>query len=205
MKKYLSTITLLLVWMIGSSFNGEGETLTKKDKKEIIAYLGESQEALIESIQELSIEQWTFKPNESSWSPAEICEHIIKAEPVVIKRVDNLDAMEYKPEQVEGYRKKADEMIEFIVGRSKKFQAPEHITPKGSFKSPEDFIEAFKARRVQTKRFVKELEKPIKAYFENFGPIGEVSGYHWLMFISAHTERHHAQLKEVLANPEFPM
>ena len=198
-------MALLVVWIIGSSFTVEGETLTKKDKKEIIAYLDESQEALIESIQKLSIEQWTFKPIEESWSVAEICEHIIKAEPVVLKRVVNLEEMEYKPDQVEGYREKAEEMIEFIVGRSQKFQAPEHITPEGTYKTPVSFIEAFKTRRAETKEFVKNLDKPVKAYFENFGPIGEVSGYHWLLFISAHTERHHAQLKEVLANPEFPI
>ncbi|WP_424962565.1 DinB family protein [Ekhidna sp.] len=205
MKKLLSTTMLMVIWILGSSFGGENETLTKEDKKEIINYLKTSQSDLIESIKGLTDEQWTFKPNEESWSVAEICEHIIKAEPVVLKRVVNLEGMEYKPDQVEGYREKGNEMIEFIVGRSQKFQAPEPITPEGAYKTPASFIEAFKSRRSETKGFVKALDKPVKAYFENFGPVGEVSGYHWLMFISAHTERHHAQLKEVLANPDFPI
>jgi hypothetical protein len=49
------------------------------------------------------------------------------------------------------------------------------------------------------------LSKPIKVDYEKFGPIGEVNGYHWLMFFSAHTERHMLQLDEVLSADNFPI
>ena len=62
MKKYVSTITLMLAWIIGSSFNTvkEGD-LTKEDRKYVISYLKQSQKELFSRIKDLSVEQWTFK------------------------------------------------------------------------------------------------------------------------------------------------
>lgn len=191
--------------MVGSSSGNPNEELTKEDRKTITQYLKKSRAELISTVKKLTPAQWNYKSAPDKWSVAEICEHIIKAEPVVLRRVDNTEAMKYKPELMAGYKEKGEEMISFIVGRTEKFQAPEPITPVGSFSSPEEFIKAFEERRDETYDYVKSIDKPIKAYYELFGPVGEVNGYHWLMFISAHTERHMVQINEVLNNPEFPI
>ncbi|MDH4059036.1 MAG: DinB family protein [Cyclobacteriaceae bacterium] len=205
MNRLISTILFLGIWMINSSFVPPSEELSKDDRKAIISYLKKTRSALINKVKSLSPAQWSYKPAPEVWSPAEISEHILKAEAVVLKRVTNLEGKEYKPALTADYKEKGEEMIAFIVGREKKFQAPEPVAPTGTFGSPEEFIKAFEQRRDETIDLVKTIDQPIKAYYEVFGPIGEVNGYHWLLFISAHTERHMVQLDSVVADPGFPI
>lgn len=206
MKKYVSTITLMLVWIIGSSFSTlkEGD-LTKEDRKYVINYLKQSQKELFSRIKDLSEEQWTFKATETTWSPAEICEHIFKTEGTLVKRADAMDTTEWKPQSEDYVVEKVDFIIDFLQNRERKFTAPEHIQPEGQFVSAKAFISDFKQKRGETITYVNDVEKPLKGYYKDFGPLGEISGYHWLVFISAHTQRHIKQLDEVLENPDFPI
>jgi len=97
MKKYLSTTMLVVVYIIGSSFSSlkEGD-LSKEDRKYINDYLKQSQKELFSRIKNLSDDQWTFKANETSWSPAEICEHIFKTEGNLVSRADAMDTTTFK-------------------------------------------------------------------------------------------------------------
>lgn len=205
MNRIITTTWVVCLWLATSSFSTDPETLTKEDRKAIISYLKKTRGELIEKVKSLTVAQWTYKPSPEVWSVAEICEHILKAEAVVLRRVDNIAAMTHKPELMSGYKEKGEEMIAFIVGREKKFQAPEPVAPAGTIESPDEFISAFERRREETMAYVKSLNKPVKAYYEVFGPIGEVNGYHWLMFISAHTQRHMVQLDSVVTDPGFPI
>ncbi len=36
------------------------------------------------------------------------------------------------------------------------------------------------------------------------GPVGNMDGYQFILFIAAHSERHVKQIKEVEADPSFP-
>lgn len=204
MRKLLTVAFLAVVWIAGSSFSFEEGELTKEDRKRINNYLKKTKSALVGKIKSLSVEQWNYKPTPEVWSAAEIAEHILKAESVVLKRVDNVSDKEYKPELMASIEKKTQEVLDFTVGRATKLKAPEPVAPTNAYATPKAFIEAFAKRRNETNTYVKNLEKPIKAYYETFGPIGEVNGYHWLLFISAHTERHIKQLEEVLNHPQFP-
>ncbi|WP_420317329.1 DinB family protein [Ekhidna sp.] len=204
MKKLLSTTVLMAIWVLGSSFTLREGDLTKEDRKYVNDYLKQSQKELFSRIKNLSQEQWTFKATETSWSPAEICEHIFKTEGTLVKRADAMDTTEWKPMPESYVNEKVDFIIDFLQNRERKFNAPEHIQPEGQFANAKAFISEFKQKRGETIAYVNEIEKPLKGYYKDFGPLGEISGYHWLVFISAHTQRHIKQLDEVLENPKFP-
>ena len=204
MKKLLCVALLSVVWIAGSAFGPDTGELNNSDRRKINNYLKKTKAALVSKVEALSDEQWNYKPSPDVWSAAEISEHILKAESVVLKRVGNTDNMERKPELMASIDEKSEEMIAFIVARETKLSAPEPVAPTKSFASPEAFISAFEKRRSETADYVRSLDKPVKSYYEVFGPIGEVNGYHWLLFISAHTERHIKQLDEVLSDPGFP-
>ncbi|MEQ6168464.1 DinB family protein [Ekhidna sp. MALMAid0563] len=206
MKKYVSTITLMLAWIIGSSFNTvkEGD-LTKEDRKYVISYLKQSQKKLFSRIKDLSVEQWTFKATDTTWSPAEICEHIFKAESSIISRADAMDTTTWSPRGEDYVQEKVQFIIDFLQNRERKFNAPERLQPENQFSTPKAFLSEFKQKRGESIDYVNEVEKPLKGYYKDFGPLGEISGYHWLVFISAHTQRHIKQLDEVLENPDFPI
>ncbi len=197
---------LMIVWIIGSSFSTlkEGD-LTKEDRKYINDYLKQSQKELFSRIKNLNEDQWTFKANETAWSPAEICEHIFKTEENLVSRADAMDTTTFKPQSEAYVKEKVTFIIDFLQNRERKFKAPEHIQPEGQFANSKEFISSFKKRRSETMDYVNSVEKPLKGYYKDFGPLGEISGYHWLVFISAHTQRHIQQLDEVLANPDFPI
>ncbi|MEP0985765.1 DinB family protein [Ekhidna sp.] len=205
MKKLLSTTILMAIWVIGSSFTLKEGDLTKEDRKYINDYLKQSQKELFTRIKNLSHEQWTFKATETSWSPAEICEHIFKAESSLISRADAMDTTIWSPRGEDYVQEKVQYVIDFLQNRERKFNAPERLQPESQFSTPKAFISEFKQKRGESITYVNEVEKPLKGYYKDFGPLGEISGYHWLVFISAHTQRHIKQLDEVLENPDFPI
>ncbi|WP_421763691.1 DinB family protein [Ekhidna sp.] len=205
MKKLLSTTILMAIWVIGSSFTLKEGDLTKEDRKYINDYLKQSQKELFTRIKNLSQEQWTFKATETSWSPAEICEHIFKAESSLISRADAMDTTIWSPRGEDYVQEKVQYVIDFLQNRERKFNAPERLQPESQFSTPKAFISEFKQKRGESITYVNEVEKPLKGYYKDFGPLGEISGYHWLIFISAHTQRHIKQLDEVLENPDFPI
>lgn len=196
---------LVIAYIIGSSFSSlkEGD-LSKEDRKYINDYLKQSQKELFSRIKNLSDDQWTFKANETSWSPAEICEHIFKTEGTLVSRADAMDTTTFKPQSEAYVKEKVDFIINFLQNRERKFNAPEHIQPEGQFTSAKAFMSTFKKKRSETMDYVNSIDKPLKGYYKKFGSLGEISGYHWLVFISAHTQRHIQQLDEVLKNPDFP-
>ncbi len=198
-------MVLVSIWIVGSSFSipKEGD-LSKEDRKYINDYLKQTQKELFSKIKGLTKDQWTFKADESAWSPAEICEHIFLTESNLVSRADAMDTTTFKPQSEAYVKERVDFIINFLQNRERKFNAPQHIQPEGMFENAKAFSAAFKKRRNETMEYVNSIEKPIKGYYKEFGPLGEISGYHWLVFISAHTQRHIKQLEEVLNDPSFP-
>lgn len=180
-----------------------GQSVTPMDRDRAIKYLQTTQANVLEATKGLSEAQWSFKPGPDRWSVAEVVEHIAAAEDFLFELITQ--KVMTAPARPEGDDPKA--IDEFVVAkipdRTNKVQAPEPLKPSKRFGSPEASVKHFLESRSKTINFV-ETRPDLRAHAID-SPFGKkLDAYQWLLFISAHSERHTKQILEVKASPDYP-
>jgi hypothetical protein len=179
--------------------------LTDADRTALVTELQASQQAVVDTVKGLTPEQMAFKPGPDRWSVAECVEHITATEPMLFGMIEGKvlktpPASEADRAKVTG---KDKGVMTMVTDRSKKFQAPAEIRPTGKWTGREELLKAFGEARAKTIEWTKTTKEDLRAHVMA-GPGGELDGYQWMMYLSGHTRRHLAQIKEVMASPNFP-
>ncbi|MFQ5779126.1 MAG: DinB family protein [Terriglobia bacterium] len=176
---------------------------TQAERDRAAKHLEATRQALLGATSGLTEAQWNFKPAPDRWSVAEVLEHIAVAEDalrtLIVKRV-----MTTPPVEAQEDVKQGDEtVLTAVPDRSRKFQAPKSIQPTGRFGSPKNSMQHFRESRDQTIDFV--MTTPDLRLHAADSPFGrKFDAYQWVLFISAHCQRHIKQINEVKADPNFP-
>jgi hypothetical protein len=175
----------------------------EKDLEFVVNNLKASRERFLTAVAGLSDAQLKFKSAPDRWSIAEVAEHITLSEDVFMDLITN--QVLKSPATPDKERKITDEaLLAMMADRSRKAQAPEPAVPKSRWKSVEETVKEFKNRRSRTIEFVKTGSDDLHNHFAPFGDRGEIDGMQWVLLISAHCDRHVAQINEVKASANFP-
>jgi hypothetical protein len=179
------------------------QSLSPADRERALTYLESTRQGVIDATKGLSAAQWNFKPAPDRWSVAEVTEHIAAAEDLlrgmIVEKV-----MTAPPRPASEDVAAIDEMvIKMVPDRSKKAQAPDPLKPTNRYGSPQASLQHFSETRSATEDFLKRT--PDLRGHAIDSPMGKkLDGYEWILFISAHSERHTKQILEVKADPNFP-
>jgi hypothetical protein len=177
-------------------------TLTQAERDRAIAELTASRQQFLDSVAGLTPAQWNFKPDEKTWSVAECAEHIAVSEDVIFGYVSKAVQGPAAPDKKSAVTD--DFILTAVVNRSQKFQAPEVLRPTHRFTTPQEIIDHFKQSREHTIAYVRDTQDDLRAHFFDHPVLKTMDTYQWILLISAHSQRHTAQLSEVKANPNFP-
>jgi DinB family protein len=192
-------VALVILALAGVAF---GASLTEADKKEGLAQLERTRNGVVAETNGLSDAQWKFKPGPDRWSVAEIAEHIAVVEEFLLDSTSKnvMKAPAGKPDRD---NQSLDRLVlTAIADRSKKVLAPEPVVPRGRWTPPESLDRFLKARQ-RTVDFLKSTSDLRDHVVDS--PLGQpLDAYQWLLYISAHSERHTKQILEVKADPNFP-
>jgi hypothetical protein len=176
--------------------------LTQAERDRAIAELTASRQQFLDSVAGLSAAQWNFKPDEKTWSAAECAEHIAVSEDFIFGSIVKVAQGPAAPGQKSAV---TDEFIlAAVVDRSHKFQAPEVLRPTHRFATPQEMVDHFKQSREHTIAYVRDTQDDLRGHFFDHPVLKTMDGYQWILLLSAHSQRHTAQLNEVKANPNFP-
>ena len=180
-----------------------GEALSPADREAGVKYLEKTRDGVIEATKGLSDAQWKFKAGPDRWSIAETLEHIALAEDFIFG-VDTDQVMKAPAGAADRDYKKIDAMvIAMIPDRSHKAQAPPPLVPTGRW-SPSETLDHFLKSRARTIEYIRTAEG-LRDHVVTKDPLNQpMDGYEFLLFISAHSERHTKQILEVKADPNFP-
>jgi uncharacterized damage-inducible protein DinB len=197
MKKPICLLTLTLA--LAPAF---AATLTQAERDRAIAELTASRQQFLDSVAGLSPAQWNFKPDEKTWSVAECAEHIAVSEDVLLGSIAKTVQGPVDPDKKSVV---TDEFIlKAVVDRTQKFQAPEVLRPTHRFATPQETIDHFKQSREHTIAYVRDTQDDLRDHFFDHPVLKTMDTYQWILLLSAHSQRHTAQLNEVKANPNFP-
>ena len=180
-------------------------TVTKEERKAAVKYLKHTQKLFRDAVKGLSEEQLKWKPAADKWSVFETSEHITLAEVFLFDLING--AVMKAPADPNKSTKITSELImQKVTDRSQKFPAPEPIKPdKAPWTTMDATMAAFKERRENTINFVSKGNDDMRERFMmNLAFNAELDAYLWIVFLSAHTERHVKQIEEVKANANFP-
>ena len=184
----------------------KAQALGKAERDRLVKHLQDTRKALQKETKGLTPEQWNFKAGPDRWSVAECLEHITLSEDWIFNTVN--DKVMKTPAQPEKYnataaQAKDDQITKMIPDRSQKAQAPEPLKPSGKWASPAETWKHFEERRKATIAYAKK-QADLRAHYMDSPAIKDLDGYQWLLFLSAHSERHTAQIREVKADAKFP-
>jgi len=179
------------------------QSFTPEDLAKGLKYLEKTGAGVVTATKGLSEAQWNFKPATNRWSAAEITEHIAAAEDLLMSLIQG------KVMKTPALNKPEDSaaldafVLKRIPDRSVKVQAPEPLVPRNRFGSPQASLKHFQESRAKTIAFLRRT--PDLRLHAAESPLGKkLDAYQWLLYISAHSERHTKQIEEVKADPNFP-
>ena len=197
MKRFLG-VTLLVAGAAAA------QTLSTAEREKAIQHLNATRAAFRTSIKGLSAEQWDFKPAPETWSVGEVAEHITLSEAGILELVEKkIMAAPIELLQVEQARGKDDLVLKAIPDRSEKFKAPEFLQPKARWTQAQ-IPEQFNASRDRTIELIRTTREDMRSHTLPHPVMKTMDAYQWVLAISAHCQRHTAQIEEVKANPNFP-
>ena len=198
MKKLPLLFSVLLCFAALAS----SQTLTQADRDKGVQYLEQTRDGVVASVKGLSDAQMNFKAAPDRWSVAQTLEHIALAEDFIFQNITD-KIMKAPAGAANRDTAKIDAMVlAMIPDRSHKAQAPPPLVPTGH-QTPAENLDHFLKSRARTIAFLQSTPGLREHVADS--PLGQpLDAYEWLLFISAHSERHTKQIEEVKADPNFP-
>ncbi|MBX9782475.1 MAG: DinB family protein [Chitinophagaceae bacterium] len=197
-------LILLLSALLVSSHFSSTNALTEAERKYAVEMLQNSREKLLAELDGLTATQLNFKPAPDKWSIAEVVEHIGLAEMGIGQIVQQtlkapVDSAKRKEIKV------TDEQIRLVLtNRTGKVKSPEIIKPTDRFPEIKQAISFFTTARNKNIEFIKSTQEDLRNRYWQHPATGVIDLYQTILLISAHCERHTAQIKEIKADSNFP-
>jgi quercetin dioxygenase-like cupin family protein len=171
--------------------------LSAADRAELLDLYERGQRELETIVAATPDDLWAKKPAPERWSVSEIVEHLAAAESLLFGFLQQAMATPESKDWalVEGGMS-TDGFLGMLQDRSKRFQAPEPIQPKGGL-SRADALAKFGGARAVTAEFVRRTDAAVGKHVAD-GPTGKMTAHQILVLIGGHTLRHNAQMREAL-------
>ncbi|MCH5597150.1 hypothetical protein [Niabella ginsengisoli] len=90
-----------------------------------------------------------------------------------------------------------------IESREQKAKAPEQLKPGGQLGDYKKTIGTYSQQTTDLEKYIKTTKDDLRNHFAKT-PVGTVDAYQLLVFLTAHSKRHTAQIIELKAMPNFP-
>jgi hypothetical protein len=172
-------------------------------RKVLLDHLDRSSSEFRDSVKGLTAEQWNYKPAADVWSVAECAEHIALSEDFIREMVESKILTTAPKERAAEGKVPDEKVLAMITDRSFKAKAPEPLKPTKQFATPEAALVKFQDSRKKTIALAKARDD-LREHAAPHPAFKELDAYQWLLYLSGHTMRHTAQIREVKENAGFP-
>lgn len=199
----MKKIIFPFIFLVFASFIVADTPLTQAERDIAISEMTKTQNLLLTTVQGLSQEQLNFKSSPESWSIAECAEHIALSETNIFGMLEGTIQTPADPSKRDEVKITDEQLMQLLVDRSNKVKTFAGFEPSGKFGSMESILSEFQKLRKQHIEYVGTTQDDLRNRYAQL-PFGTIDAYQILLFMSAHTERHVLQMKEVMADENFP-
>lgn len=185
-------------------------TVTAAEIEQCRKYVEQTGDGVAAATKGLTDAQWNFKESPDRWSIAEIVEHMVFIQELVLGPVQQQLAAAPEVLRAGDFCEVEDIVTTRFPDRSVKMSAPEVARPIGRW-APAESLERMRANCGGLNDYVESSPglrlrvieaAPLKAMTQ--GAHSDMDGYQWVLAVAAHTERHTKQIREVQASPNYP-
>ncbi len=173
--------------------------ISESERNFALNHLAASRENFLSTIKDLSESQWYLRPGAGQWTPAECAEHILQTElyyfePILKQMLS--DAPD--PSKMEGVVGKDAIAISSMEERAFKVKGqpweeiPDKKIDKAALKA------SFEGKRNEIIEFLTHADNEFRVHFFDCPGLGTLDAYQFILFISAHTNRHTSQIKDIV-------
>ena len=163
------------------------------ERTHLLEILQASEANLVAMLNETSEDLFLYKPNEDTWSMAELVEHLLNTDAGLLVSIQKKaeDIQDTMPDVFP-----IEKIVRVVSNRTHKVKAPDFLIPKGQFKNKAEAIAAFRKNRATIEDFVATTDFPMdKIAFKHFA-LGLIDAKGWIIFMAGHCERHLLQMGE---------
>ena len=180
-----------------------GGVLTQGERDRAMSYLHATMKQVSDTVAGLEPRQMAFHAGPNRWSVGDCLEHLALTESALFGMLTGkVMTSPAAPEQAALLRGRDEALVKAIASRAEKLKAPEALVPSHRWKTTAETLAAFRAERRKTIAYVESTQDALRTHVSQGDP--SMDGYQVILMIGAHTERHLAQMKEVVADPHFP-
>ena len=171
---------------------------TDLDRQHLIAHLEMTESWLVDEVSHLSPAQLHFRPTPTSWSILDCVEHLTLAEPEYWKMYQQ--SMKARASRSESPSEDIDRLW-YGIDRTQRGKTVESETPKARFTDIAPALQAFQSLRATILSYVRTTQEDWRHHMI---PEWDRDGYQWLVMVSAHSQRHILQIREIKHSAGFP-
>ena len=205
MNTILKTSFCLALAVFCQTFLAKAQTLTPQEHEFAVKQLQETKTKFLKVIENVSEVQWSWKADSTRWSVAETAEHIALAENLIYGNItQNILKQPATPEKAKEMRFKAEQIPQILEDRSRRVKTIEQLVPKRTWTTKADILKSFSEARERNIQYAQTTTDDMHGHFGAHPALGTMDAYAWLVFLSAHSNRHILQIEEVKAEKNFP-
>ena len=140
---------------------------------------------------------WTTRPAPDAWSIAEIAEHVLMIDGIVVQLCAKFEEWPEEHYDLEHCARKDQLVIRVAEQRETKIQAPPQVLPTGKLSSAGEFYPGFRAAQKSLTDGASRNPELLRGRFREHPILKKLDGYQWLLVCSCHRRRHMGQIEEV--------
>lgn len=186
------------------SFVLSDDTISKKERKDAIDLLKETQKELEKSIEGLSDAQLNYKASDSSWSVDGNIKHLAAVEQTILGMVEDALKKPANPDKRADIKATDEQLIKNYENRSNKVKTLSTLEPQNiSFTSTSEALASLKQNREKAMNFINTTKDDLRNHVIEY-PFGSYDCYQSILILGSHMTRHRLQIEEVKSHAGFP-
>jgi hypothetical protein len=174
------------------------------ERQLVLDHLASSEARLLELVDGLTPQQWSFRETPDRWSIAGNIEHVIVFEAFIMQAIAKTLAGSAEPDKKALAAAKEPLVLGLASARSTRFSAREAVRPLGRWPDTAELIAELRKTRARTVAFAAETQAPLRDHFFPHIAFGDLDCYQWLVVLGQHGARHALQIEEIKAHPAYP-
>ncbi len=191
MKKVILLLLIALVSVPAIAQLSQGE------RDFAVKYLNATHNNIVETVKNLPDEAFNYKPENGGWSVANALEHILLTENTFYGMAQQTVANPENKTDAD-LSQKDGVIIGMLANRGTKVKTAAPFEPTGKWDSKQAMIDELEKSRNMLTKYLNSTDDKLRKHKASL-PFGEVDMYQLMLIIAAHSQRHTAQMQEVLA------
>ena len=171
--------------------------MTRLERERLVAHLEMTQGWLVDEVSKLSPEQLHFRAAPGKWSVLDVVEHLKIAEPIYWQQLK--DALKTPPPDKKPPVTDAD-ILWYGVDRTQRQKTEARKEPTSEMTLAAG-LDAFRKLHDEILQYARTTDDDLRAHVvKDEG----TDTYQWILGITAHTQRHILQIREIKADANYP-